>query len=42
MRKLWITLPLLFFGYVGNVESNDKEIHQLITIIITFLMLVII
>ena len=29
MRKLWITLPLLFFGYVGNVEANDDEIHCL-------------
>ena len=29
MRKLWITLPILFFGYVGDVEANDDEIHCL-------------
>tara|TARA_B100000459_G_scaffold79462_1_gene44353 strand:+ start:1285 stop:1764 length:480 start_codon:yes stop_codon:yes gene_type:complete len=27
MRKLWITLPILFFGYVGDVEANiDEEV----------------
>ena len=25
MRKLWITLPILFFGYVGNVEASPEE-----------------
>lgn len=28
MSKLWITLPILFFGYVGQVEANN-EVHCL-------------
>ena len=28
MRKLWITLPILFFGYVGQVEANN-DVHCL-------------
>ena len=28
MRKLWITLPILFFGYVGEVQANS-DVHCL-------------
>ena len=24
MKFLWITLPILFFGYVGQVEANNE------------------
>ena len=28
MRKLWITLPILFFGYVGEVKASS-DVHCL-------------